>query len=114
MSKIRRYQRSIGDPALLVAFPACKIEYPVPVDRAAQGEPKLPPLEEWVRIGGIAVQSWIGGQLVVAKEIEGRAVKMVGPRAGDHVDRPGVSNTGREIEIYCRQLELLHHFVGEA
>ena len=87
--EVRRHQRRSGDSPLLVALPVAEEENPVPPDGAADGEPELPALEERVRIGGIAVERGIGGELVVAKEIEGGAVEIVASGAGDDVDRSG-------------------------
>ena len=76
MSEIRRQQSGSGNAPLLIALPISKKEDAVAADRATEGEAELPPLEERIGIGGVAVKSGIGRELVVAEEIEGRAVEI--------------------------------------
>src|SRR5579871_4710594 len=72
-----RNQRSAGDSALFVALPIDKEKYSVAVDRTAERRTELPPLEERIGICGIAIERGIGGQVVVAEEIECCPVEVV-------------------------------------
>src|SRR5262249_20616038 len=95
--EIRTQDRRIDDAPLFVALPVAEKEDAVPADRAAQCEAELTPLEEGVRVRGIAIERWISGQLVIAEEIERGAMEIVPARARDHVDRSGVREARRQI-----------------
>src|SRR5262245_9857725 len=95
--EVRRQQRRGNDATLLIAFPASEKEHAVSPDRAAEGESELAPLEEWVRIGGVAVKRRIRSELVIAKEIKRCAVEVVASRTSDDIDRARRGNTGRQI-----------------
>src|SRR5215467_3449218 len=112
-SEVRRQQRRGDDTTLLIALPASKKEQAVLTDRTAETESELSPLEEWVRIGGVARERRISGELVVAEEIKGSAVKIVGTGTCDDIDRASRGNTGRKIEVRGRDLELLYDFLGK-
>ena len=99
------------DSPLLVALLIPEEENAVAPDRAAEGKAKLPPLEKGIGIGGIAVERGIGGQLVVAEKVKGRAVQIVAARARDHVDGGAVGETRRKVEVHGRDLELLNDFL---
>src|SRR5262249_28577687 len=114
VGEIRAHELRVYPPALLVALPIAEEENTVPADGPAEGETELSPLEERIEIRRVTVQSRIRGQLVVAEEIESGAVEIVASGARDHVDRPCGGNTGRKVKIHGRNLELLHHFLGEA
>src|SRR5262249_52967215 len=76
-----RQERGGDNTALFVALPVPEEENPVPAHRAAECKAELAPLEERIGIGGIAVERGISRELVVAKEVEGRAVQIVTPGA---------------------------------
>src|SRR6516164_4712274 len=101
-SEVRRQQGRGNDASLLIALPASKKEHAVSTDRAAKAESKLAPLEEGVRIGGVALERRIRGEFVIAKEVKDCAVKIVGSGASDDVDRAGRSNPRRKIEVRRR------------
>src|SRR5262245_22735110 len=112
--EVVRQQSRRNNATLLIALPVSKKEHAVSPDRAAEGESELAPLEEWVRIGSVAVERRISSELVVAKEIKRCAVEIVGSRACDDIDRDRRGNTGRQIEVRGRDLDLLNDFLGKA
>src|SRR5215471_4104982 len=112
--ELRGRQRCFDDSPLLVALPVPKEEDAIAADGAADSEAKLPALKEGIRVGGIAVERGVGGQLVIAEEVDAGAVEFVASGPCNHVDRPGIGDACREIEVHGRDLELLHDFLREA
>src|ERR1700722_14983197 len=94
VGEIRRRQIAIDYASLFVTLPVSEEENAILANGTSQGETELPPLKERVGIGGVAAQTGVGGQVVVAKEIESRAVKMIISGARHHVDCPGIGNAG--------------------
>ena len=114
VSKIRPNQSGIDDPSLLIAFPAAEKEQAVVAYRASKSKTELPPLKKRVRVFGIAIESWVSSQAMIAEEIERRAMQIVGPRPRDHVNRPIGSEAGTEVKVHGGDLELLHYLLGKA
>src|SRR5262245_12736292 len=114
MSELRRQQRRRYDPSLLVALIVAEEKDTVTPDGAAEAKAKLPPLEERIRIGGIAVERGIGGQRMIAEKVEARAIQFVAARARDHVDCCPIGESRSEVEIHGRGLELLDDFLRKA
>src|SRR5215471_9848539 len=77
MSKVRPKQSGGDNASLLVTLPVSKEEKAVAANRASERETELPPLEEGIRIGRVALESRIGSQVVVAEEIKSGAMQNV-------------------------------------
>src|SRR5262249_26927057 len=112
--EVRRQQRRGNDARLVIALPASEKEKAVSTDRAAEGESELTPLKEWIGIAGVALERGIPGELVVAKEIKGSPVEIIGSGSCNDIDRARRGNTGRQIEVHGRDLELLYDFPRKA
>ena len=99
------------DTLLIVAFVICEEEDSIAAYRAAHLITELGSLELRVRIGGVALQSGVSGQIVVPIKIEPAAVIVVAARASDDVDRAVGRRARGHIEVDCRDLEFLNHLL---
>src|SRR5262249_27055811 len=109
VAEVRSHQSWGRDSPLLAALPVTEEEQAVAADWTPHGETELPPLEEWIRVGRIALQGRVGGQFMIPEEIESGAMWFIGARARGYIDGAGEGHSGREVEIRRRDLELLHH-----
>src|SRR5262245_60574806 len=64
------HERLTDDTALLVAFPVAEKEEAIMADGPAEREAELSALEKRIGIGGVAIEGGIGGQIVIAEEVE--------------------------------------------
>src|SRR5262249_41065264 len=79
-------QRGARDSPLIVTFPVGKEEQAVAADRAAERKTVLLPLKKWIRVGRDALESRVGGQRMIAEEIESGTGEVVATRTSKHVD----------------------------
>ena len=106
------YQEFRGDdPALLIALPIAEEENAIAPDGTAKTKAELPALKEGARIRRIATQPRIGREFMIAEKVDAGSVEIVASGSCDDIDRAGVGNTGREIEIDGRDLEFLNDFL---
>ena len=80
-SKFRAQDLVADNAALLGAFKRTEDKSAILADRASERHAKLPALEEWIRIERVATQGRIGGEMVVAKEVEAATMQFVGAGA---------------------------------
>ncbi len=62
------------------------------------GPPKVPPYWFWCRMSFVVEKKLVALMYVVADELEGRAMKLIGSRAGDDVDQAAAVHAALRAE----------------